>query len=495
MTTPSSTPTEKPTETPKKPAKPGAAYKETLNLPQTPFPMEAKLVQNEPARLKNWEETRLYEKILAARAHAPKWILHDGPPFANADIHIGHLINHVLKDVVVRFRTMQGFLSPYVPGWDCHGLPIEHKIQQEVGPKIREMAPEDVRKRCHDYAQKFIDVQREQLKRLGVLADWQHPYVTMSPEYEASQLEVFAKLVEAELVFKKLRPVPWSVTNQTALAEHELEYQEVEDPSIYVEFPAENPGLVKTIFEARVEGPVSFLVWTTTPWTLPANLAIAVHPEHQYVAVKYTRNGTTRLGVVMQELLERVFKDRAGIESYEVVGRAVPGSELVSCEVGYTHPFIDKRGRVLTAMYVTTTDGTGLVHTAPGHGVEDYGLGQQHGLPPYSPVMGNGRFDETAPEWLRGKTVWEGNPLVIEQLTQRDELFDKQMIKHSYPHDWRSKTPVIQRAAEQWFIAIDKPYVPAEALATEVASPAKSLRERAMHAIHHEVKWIPEWGA
>jgi isoleucyl-tRNA synthetase len=467
-------------------------YKTTLNLPQTGFAMEAKLVANEPARLQKWNEIDLYHKVLDSRKDAPLWVLHDGPPFANGDIHIGHVINHVLKDLVIRFRTMQGFRSPYIPGWDCHGLPIEHKIQQEIGPKIREMPPEEVRKRCHDYAQKFIDVQREQIKRLGMLGDWEHPYITMSPEYEASQLEVFAKFVQAGLVFKKLRPVPWSVTNQTALAEHELEYKDVDDPSIYVEFPAVNPGQTKSVFDARVNAPVSFLVWTTTPWTLPANLAIAVHPEHQYVMVKYVRNGKERLGVVVNELLERVFKDRKAIDAFEVVGKPVSGADLVAAGLEYTHPFIDRTGKILPAMYVTTGDGTGMVHTAPGHGVEDFATGNAHGLPPYSPVMGNGRFDETAPEWLRGKTVWEGNPLVIENLKQADHLFDVQTIRHSYPHDWRSKTPVIQRAAEQWFIGLDKPYVAAD---EQQGGTPRTLRERAMEAINGQVRFVPEWGA
>ena len=467
-------------------------YKQTLNLPQTPFPMEAKLVANEPGRLKMWQEGRLYEKLMTARAGSPRWVLHDGPPFANGDIHIGHVINHVLKDVVIRFRTMQGFLSPYIPGWDCHGLPIEHKIQQEVGPKIREMAPQEVRKLCHDYAQKFIEIQREQIKRLGMLGEWECPYVTMSPIYEASQLEVFAKFVEAGLVFKKFRPVPWSVTNQTALAEHELEYKDVEDPSIYVEFEALNPGQVKGLFDARVNAPVALLVWTTTPWTLPANLAIAVHPEHQYVAVRYVRAGTERVGIVVAELLDRVFKERGGIEQYEVVGKRVLGAELVNAGLEYRHPFVDRTGKVLPAMYVTTGDGTGLVHTAPGHGVEDYATGQANGLPPYSPVQGNGRFDETAPEWLHGKTVWEANPLVIDHLREAGVLFDQQKIRHSYPHDWRSKTPVIQRAAEQWFIAMDKAYV---ASGEGEGAAARSLRERAMDAITNGVKFVPEWGS
>ncbi len=467
-------------------------YKQTLNLPQTAFPMEAKLVQNEPKRLKRWQEEGLYSQLLQVRADAPKWVLHDGPPFANGDIHIGHVINHVLKDVVVRFRSMQGFLSPYVPGWDCHGLPIEHKIQQEVGPKIREMLPQEVRRRCQEYAQKFIDVQREQLQRLGVLGQWDKPYTTMSPSYEGSQLEVFAKFVQAGLVFKKLRPVPWSVTNGTALAEHELEYKDVEDPSIYLEFPAVDPPRVTKVFDAPATDNVSFLVWTTTPWTLPANLAIAVHPEHQYLLVKYSRNGHERFGVVVADLLEQIFNGRKGVEHYEVVGRPVSGADLVAAGLEYSHPFIDRRGRLLPAMYVTTSDGTGLVHTAPGHGVEDYATGQAHGLPPYCPVLGNGRFDDTAPEWLRGKTVWEANPLVIDHLRASDSLFDVQTVRHSYPHDWRSKTPVIQRAAEQWFIAVDKPYVAAD---EPPGAAPRPLRQRAMEAISTVVRFIPEWGA
>ncbi len=468
-------------------------YKTTLNLPQTTFAMEAKLVQNEPGRLAMWGQIHLYEKIMVARSHSPKgkWVLHDGPPFANGDIHIGHVINHVLKDVVIRFRTMQGYCSPYVPGWDCHGLPIEHKIQQELGPKIRQMAPEQVRKLCHDYAQKYIDIQRTQLKRLGVLGDWHDPYVTMSPHYEASQLEVFAKFVESGLVFKKLRPVPWSVSNQTALAEHELEYQEVEDPSIYVEFAATEPQRVRELFSVSEDLPLSFIIWTTTPWTLPANLAIAVHPEHEYVIVRYSRGGRERLGVVLPELLERVFKDRKGVENHQVVGKVASGAQLVEAGLQYSHPFIQRTGKLLPAMYVTTTDGTGLVHTAPGHGVEDYATGQANNLPAYCPVQGNGRFDDTAPEWLRGKTVWEANPLVIQKLRDADVLFDQHTIRHSYPHDWRSKTPVIQRAAEQWFIAVDKPYV---ASGEKGASP-RTLRQRAMDAISGPVEFIPEWGS
>jgi isoleucyl-tRNA synthetase len=444
-------------------------YKQTLNLPQTSFPMEAKLVQNEPARLKMWQEGRLYEKLITARAASPlgRWVLHDGPPFANGDIHIGHVINKVLKDVVMRFRSMQGYQTPYVPGWDCHGLPIEHKIQQELGPKLRQMETIDVRKRCHDYADKYVKVQSEQFQRLGILGEWENPYLTMAPEYESDTLEVFAKFVEAELVYKQLKPVPWSVANRTALADAELEYQDIQDTSIYVEFPL-----------TQVGEPTALLIWTTTPWTLPANLAIAANPDVDYAVVRYTRDGGSRVVVLAADLVEKVF-GTLGVSDFEKVS-VMKGTELAGAE--YRHPFVDRVGKVLMADYVTTTDGTGLVHTAPGHGEDDYTLGVANGLEVYSPVQADGRFDETAPQWLRGKTVWEGNPLVIDKLRALNVLFAEEKITHSYPHDWRSKTPIIFRATEQWFVAMDKPF-----------SRGASLRDRAREAIEKS-DFVPDWG-
>jgi isoleucyl-tRNA synthetase len=444
-------------------------YKQTLNLPQTSFPMEAKLVQNEPARLKMWQEGRLYEKLITARAASPlgRWVLHDGPPFANGDIHIGHVINKVLKDVVMRFRSMQGYQTPYVPGWDCHGLPIEHKIQQELGPKLRQMETIDVRKRCHDYADKYVKLQSEQFQRLGILGEWENPYLTMAPEYESDTLEVFAKFVEAELVYKQLKPVPWSVANRTALADAELEYQDIQDTSIYVEFPL-----------TQVGEPSALLIWTTTPWTLPANLAIAANPDVDYAVVRYTRDGGSRVVVLAADLVEKVF-GTLGVSDFEKVS-AMKGTELAGAE--YRHPFVDRIGKVLMADYVTTTDGTGLVHTAPGHGEDDYTLGVANGLEVYSPVQADGRFDETAPQWLRGKTVWEGNPLVIDKLRALNVLFAEEKITHSYPHDWRSKTPIIFRATEQWFVAMDKPF-----------SRGASLRDRARQAIEKS-DFVPDWG-
>ena len=471
-------------------------YKETLNLPRTAFAMEAKLVQNEPARLKKWQEANLYDKILAARASSPKgkWILHDGPPFANGDIHTGHLINKTLKDVILRFRTMQGYQTPYVPGWDCHGLPIEHKIQEELkkkGKNIREMSTVEVRRECYAYAERFAAVQSVQFQRLGILGDWAKPYLTMERKYEASTLEVFAQFVQNGLVYKQLKPVPWSVSSQTALADAELEYQDVEDPSVYVEFAAADPVKVHEVFSGgmgKSHLPVSFLVWTTTPWTLPANLAIAVHPEVEYSLVAYG----DRAVILATELVEKVFALRPEL-SHDTV-TTVRGEALLTLE--YRHPFIKRTSRIVAADYVTTTDGTGLVHTAPGHGEEDYNTGAREGLETYSPVLASGRFDDTAPEFIRGLTVWEGNPAIAQKLKDLSALFAEVKIKHSYPHDWRTKKPIIFRATEQWFIALDKPFtIPGEA-ALAAGSPAEmlSLRDRAHRVCEDDVKFVPEWG-
>jgi isoleucyl-tRNA synthetase len=472
-------------DTPKK------SYKDTLNLPQTQFAMEAKLVTSEPVRLKRWQDAKLYDQVLAARADAPKWILHDGPPFANGDIHIGHVINKTLKDVILRARTMQGKQTPYVPGWDCHGLPIEHKIQEEIkkeGKNYREVSTLDMRKRCYAYADKYAKVQSEQFQRLGILGQWDKPYLTMTPDYEAATLEVFARFVEAGLVYKQLKPVPWSVANQTALADAELEYEDVTDPSVYVEFPLVNAP----------NGVTHLLVWTTTPWTLPANLAVAVAPKGEYSFVRYERDGQNRVGVVATNLVDLIFKNRAGVTSHEVVGTKL-GEELLDLQ--YRHPFIDRTGKVLPADYVTVAategeePGTGLVHTAPGHGEEDYETGIKFSLDVYSPVLANGRFDDTVPEFIRGKTTKEGNVLITAKLKELGVLFAEVPIKHSYPHDWRSKTPIIFRATEQWFVAMDKPFAPMPRAATTPESdPSASLRDRAMGVALSEISFVPEWG-
>ena len=455
------------------------SYKQTLNLPQTAFPMEAKLTANEPARLAKWQAMGLYGVVQAARAGGTPWVLHDGPPFANGDIHIGHVINKTLKDVILRFKTMQGHRTPYVPGWDCHGLPIEHKIQEQAkkaGERLHELGTAEVRRRCHAYAQQSIDTQSGQFQRLGILGDWGHPYRTMAPAYEASTLEVFAKLVEAGLVYRKLKPVPWSIANQTALAEAELEYEDVDDNSVYVEFD-------------RTDGDGSLLIWTTTPWTLPANLAIAAGPDVTYVKVRYDGRTT----VVARDLAERVFA-HAG-KAYEVVG-AVAGRELEG--VTYRHPFIDRVGRVVLADYVTTDAGTGLVHTAPGHGEDDYETGLREKLDVYSPVLANGKYDDTVPDWLVGKSVWEANKTIPPVLEASGHLFAEEVIRHSYPHDWRGKTKIVYRATEQWFVAMDRAYdTRAESGGDGPLAPGSavgSLRERALHAVADDVAFVPKWG-
>ena len=485
------------------------SYKDTLNLPKTDFPMKASLVQREPDRLRDWAERDLYKEVQDAHADDPAFVLHDGPPFANGDIHLGHLINKVLKDVVLRYQTMKGHRTPYVPGWDCHGLPIEHKVQEKLGGKGREMSQLQVRKLCREHAEKFIDRQREQFKRLGILGDWDRPYATMEKGYEARTLDVFARMVQHGLVYKKLKPVHWSIANRTALADAELEYRRVRDPSVYVEFPALNPGQAKAQLDLKEAGQLRFMIWTTTPWTLPANLAIAVNPDVDYSVVRYEADGGPRLVVVASDLVRQTFaaagnagdppenlgdddewkgtkRFASGTEgvSHTVVA-TVRGDELAGLE--YTHPFVPNRvGKLLPAEYVTTTDGTGLVHTAPGHGEEDYGLGLQNGLDVYCPVQADGRYDSTTPPFVTGLTVWEANPVVVEKLGEDGYLFARQDLVHKYAHDWRSKTPTIYRATEQWFVSLDTPY------AVE-GGPAKTLRERAIE-VANSAGFHPAWG-
>ena len=457
------------------------SYKQTLNLPQTAFPMEAKLTANEPARLASWQAMDLYGRVQAARAGGPTWVLHDGPPFANGDIHIGHVINKTLKDVLLRYKTMRGFATPYVPGWDCHGLPIEHKIGEEAkkaGERLHELGTVEVRRRCSAYASRFAGVQSEQFQRLGILGDWAHPYLTMAPAYEGRTLEVFAKFVEAGLVYRKLKPVPWSIANQTALADAELEYADVDDNSVYVEFPlTRRRSAVYGDLPAFNNGD-TLLIWTTTPWTLPANLAIAAGPDVNYVRVKRGDHTT----VVAADLAERVMALTG--EPVDIVG-TMTGRELDG--LTYRHPFVDRVGRVVLADYVTTDAGTGLVHTAPGHGEDDYETGLREKLDVYSPVLANGKYDDTVPDWLVGKSVWEANKLIPPHLKASGHLFAEQTIRHSYPHDWRGKSPIIYRATEQWFVAMDTPF-------SGGAEGTRSMRDRALTAVSDDVAFVPKWG-
>jgi len=467
-------------------------YKDTLNLPKTSFDMRAGLLKKEPALQEKWRDERLYEHLREARRGAPRFILHDGPPYANGNIHMGTALNKVLKDMVVRIKTMAGFDAPYVPGWDCHGLPIEQKVMDELKATPGALPAGEIRGRCREYADKFAAMQSKQFQRLGVIGEFDDPYITMRPEYEASVLEVFARLVEHGVVYRQLKPVHWSIENQTALADAELEYHDREDASIYVAFPVVGPdghGL-----PCKEGDRLALLIWTTTPWTLPANLAVAVHPKFEYAAVHAeTLDGPVTF-VVAAELVERTMAAVAEARSEWLRGHEVletfPGQRLLDAKVEYAHPLIEgNRCPVVPADYVTLEEGTGLVHTAPGHGMEDYGTALKCGLEVYCPVVEDGTFDETAPAWLRGKTVWDANPLVVEHLTASKLLVLSQTVTHSYPHDWRSKTATIFRATEQWFISVDRP----------LAGREESLRDLAMEACRHAaedggVDFIPAWG-
>ncbi|MEM7227893.1 MAG: isoleucine--tRNA ligase [Planctomycetota bacterium] len=460
-------------------------YKKTLNLPKTSFPMRANLAQNEPASLKRWEKEKLYDALQRERADAEPFVFHDGPPYANGKIHVGHLLNKVLKDFVVRSRLMMGHQCHYVPGWDCHGLPIEHKVMTDLveSGKIEKIKSLDddtrrmaIRRACKTYAEKQIKTQMVQMKRLLTVADYDDPYLTMNARYERAVIDVFAEMVEQGLVYRQLKPVHWSIANQTALAEAELEYEDREDPSIYVDFAAEDGAAVADRFGVTLTDAPSFMIWTTTPWTLPANLAIAVHERFRYALVRLG----DRLTVVATELLEDIAK-KVGVESPEILAE-VDGKALIG--LTYQHPFCSRTGRIVAADYVTAEDGTGLVHTAPGHGADDYHTGLREGLEVYCPVQDDGTYDETVPAWLIGLSVWDANPKVMAHLRESGHMVHDYMFTHSYPHDWRSKTPVIFRGTEQWFVAVDK----------ETKRENTTLRTMAQKAATETVQFIPEWG-
>jgi isoleucyl-tRNA synthetase len=462
-------------------------YKNTLNLPRTDFPMKADLVTREPERLRHWESSKLYQRIQAARAGAPKFVLHDGPPFANGEVHIGTALNKILKDIVVKCKALRGFDAPYVPGWDCHGLPIEFKVSQDMrkaagasgDASAAQADPVTLRAACHAYAEKYIDLQRTQFKRLGILGDWDNPYITLKKEYEAEELRLFADLVEQGFVYRGKKPVYWSIPCRTALAEAEVEYKDHVSQSIYVKFPIlEHPG-------------TSLVIWTTTPWTLPANLAVAYNSTFSYSLV---RVGSEEL-IVSALLLSQV-AEKCGWAGYEIV-RSLDGGHL--SQLTYQHPFCRRTGKLYPGdSFVDNSTGTGFVHIAPGHGLDDYLLGMKHGLPIYSPVDDDGKFTHTAdlpveqqmPAHMLGKAILEkhgkseANEAVLHELRLTKSLLHQENYHHSYPHCWRSKTPIIFRAMDQWFIEID------HAAGTPPGAP---FRERALREIEG-VNWVPDWG-
>jgi isoleucyl-tRNA synthetase len=448
-------------------------YKDTLNLPATRFEMKANLTAREPRIQARWDAEDLYGQVRRARAGRPRRVLHDGPPYANGEIHMGTLLNKVLKDLVVRSLTMAGFDSPYVPGWDCHGLPIEHKVVKDLGAKAAKMGHAEIRALCHAEAMKWVNVQRSQFRRLGVLGDWERPYLTLDPRYEAGILDVLADLVEQGFVGRQLKPIHWCLTDRTALAEAELEYQDETTPSMYVNFPMVAGVPARW---CRADGDAwHAMIWTTTPWTLPANVAIAVHPGVSYAAVRYKDPATGRgVSVILAaDLVAQVMALRQ-VTEYHEVGRCW-GRELEHSE--YRHPFVDRTSPIVLAGYVSVEDGTGLVHTAPGHGAEDYQTGRAYQLSVLSPVDESGRFTAEAPEWLTGQQVFAANATIVARLKESGHLYHEQPQVHSYPHCWRCKKPVIFRATEQWFIGVDH----------------DDLRGRTLKAIG-AVRWLPDRG-
>ncbi len=442
-----------------------ADYKDTVLLPKTDFPMKGDLVTREPERIARWESDGLYARIIARRKaqKAPKFVLHDGPPFANGDVHMGTALNKVLKDLVVKSKTMAGFEAPFVPGWDCHGLPIEFKVVKQA----QGLEPAEIRRRCTEFAEKFIDIQRGSFKRLGVFGDWENPYLTMNPGYEAEIVRVFAKMVEDGVVYQSKKPVQWSYGAHTALAEAEVEYADKISPSIYVKFAMTPESSAKLGI-----GNASIAIWTTTPWTLPANLGVAVHPDFDYVVGQFGGTGRKEILIVVKELVEAL-TEKTGMRLVNTL-KELKGRELENLSA--KHPFLDRESKIILGQFVTTETGTGAVHIAPGHGSDDYVVGQQYGLGVLSPVDDDGNFtDECGLPDLVGQHVFKSNEPIIELLESKGVLLAREDYAHSYPHCWRSKTPIIFRAVEQFFISLD------------------SLRQTALEEID-KTEWLPAWG-
>jgi isoleucyl-tRNA synthetase len=451
--------------------------KKTVNLPQTAFPMKANLPQMEPRMLERWRQMNLYARIRQTCAKRPRYVLHDGPPYANGNIHLGHAFNKTLKDFIVKAKTMSGFDSPYVPGWDCHGLPIEIKVDSQLGSKKAQMSPADIRRECRKYAAKFVELQKQDFIRLGVFGDWEHPYLTMSADYQAVIARAFVDFLDRGYVYKGLKPVNWCLNCKTALAEAEVEYEQHGSPSIWVRFAlTSDPAAIHPALAGRR---VYAVIWTTTPWTIPANMAICYHRNYEYSAVE--AGGDVYL--IASELVSETANMCGWAEAVEVARFAGANLEGAS----FQHPLVDRTSPGILGDHVTLEQGTGAVHTAPGHGHEDYMVGLQYGIDIYCPVDAAGRLyhvdrppytdKQRLPEALIGKSVWEANPVVIDLLAERGALLAQKRIEHSYPHCWRCHKPTIFRGTEQWFIGMDR----------------NSLRERALEAIR-KIKWLPAWG-
>ncbi|MDZ7672189.1 MAG: isoleucine--tRNA ligase [Halanaerobiales bacterium] len=441
------------------------SYKETINLPDTDFPMRANLSERELEYQKLWKENKVYERAVKNREDNEPFILHDGPPYANGDIHIGHALNKVLKDIVTRYSTLKGYYSPYVPGWDTHGLPIEHQVSKEMGDKIKELSVAELREKCKDYALKYVDRQKEQFKRLGIWGEWENPYLTLNPEYEVKQIEVFGEMAKKDLFYKGQKPVHWCPSCETALAEAEVEYHTDRTPSIYVKFPFAEEVEVGNVKLTPEDS--HMVIWTTTPWTIPSNLAITLHPDFDYVVVEV---GSDKL-VMAEKLVDQVM-EKVGIDEYKVISDKFKGSELE--KINTNHPFMDRKSLIILGEHVTLDEGTGCVHTAPGHGHDDFIVGQEYGLEVYAPMDNKGYFTEEAGEFA-GMHYDKANIKVTDMLKERNLLLELNFIDHQYPHCWRCKGPLVFRATDQWFASIE------------------DIKEETLKAIH-DVKWFPKWG-
>ncbi len=452
-----------------------ADYKQTINLPNTGFPMKADLANREPGMLAAWEGSGLYEKIRRTAKGRPSFVLTDGPPYANGAIHLGHAVNKILKDIIVKSRTLDGYDAPYVPGWDCHGLPIEMQVEKTHGRVGQKIDAKSFRAACREYAHKQVDAQRSDFKRLGVLGDWDHPYLTMLPRFEAEQLRAFALIIKNGHLYKGYKPVHWCLNCRSALAEAEVEYEDKTSPSIYVRFPVVDCADLAQRFGIEAAGDevsTSLAIWTTTPWTLPANRAVSLHPQFDYALIEFDLGGTSERLVVASELIDSVVKS-LGITYWSLIA-TVKGTPLEHMQL--RHPFYDRQVPVVLGEHVTLDAGTGAVHTAPGHGLDDYIVGRRYGLEIENPVGGDGRFLASTPLFA-GEQVFDANAHVIKVLLDNGRLLKDEPYHHSYPHCWRHKTPVIFRATPQWFISMEQ----------------AGLRKGALEAISH-VDWMPGWG-
>jgi len=439
-------------------------YSKTVNLPETDFPMRGNLPQREPEMLKQWESEGIYNKIIDSRPDAEPYILHDGPPYANGHIHIGHALNKILKDIIVKHKSMQGFRAYYVPGWDCHGLPIELQVTKELGEEAKKLQKNDIRKKCRTYAEKFVNIQMEEFKRLGVFGDYENPYKTMANNYEATIVKTFGDLFSEGYIFKGKKPIYWCPTCETALAEAEVEYENHTSHSIYVKFKVEPD----TLSVAGLDKNNTYVViWTTTPWTLPANLAVSLHPEYEYSAFKSGNEF-----YILANGLAEAFASSTG----RTIESSIPLTMDQMKGMIVKHPFIDRESKVIFGTHVTLEQGTGIVHTAPGHGMEDYIVGLQYGLEIFCPVDHQGRYTDEYPA-MKGVHVFEANTKVIDILKDTNALIHTDKLDHSYPHCWRCKKPLIYRATEQWFFGMD----------------IKNLRQVGLKAVD-STKWIPSWG-